>query len=646
MNHISALSHSIRIAAILVAAMLLTACANPGSGPDGGPYDETPPRIVSMSPAIGQRMAKDKKVTITFDELIKVENAQEKITISPPQIEIPDIKVQGRRITVELIDSLKENTTYTIDFSDAIVDANEGNPLGNFTYFFSTGESLDTMEVAGNVLAAKNLEPVKGILVGLHTDTTDTAFTKKPFDRVAQTDSRGRFRIKGVAPGTYRIFALKDMDGDFRFSTGEMLAFLGEKVVPRSFPAVRADTVWRDTVRYDSIRQVHYTRYVPDDLVLLAFSEKNTQRHFLKTQRDVPEWFRIYFTAPSAKAPEVHGLNFNADSLLLHQPNTSNDTLTYWLRDTSIPQVDTLRMTYTYEAYDDSLGHNTLRTDTLELTPKMTMARRLKQQAEAMEKWQKALERRHKRGDYSEETPPQVFLNIKGNTSRSITPAENIRLSFEEPVMRLDTAGIHLRLLVDSTKVDAPMRLKRPSGVMTALTVMGEWRYGQKYELEVDSAAVTGLSGQVNNKFKLAVNVGKEADYGSLFLHLPGADTTTTVQLLKSDSNIERQVRIKGGRADFFYLQPGTYYLRCFVDGNLNGCWDTGDYAAGLQPEAVYYFPAPIEVRANWDIEQTWHVKELPLIHQKPEAITKQKADEERKPRNLNAERNRQLGRS
>ena len=127
MNHISALSHSIRIAAILVAAMLLTACANPGSGPDGGPYDETPPRIVSMSPAIGQRMAKDKKVTITFDELIKVENAQEKITISPPQIEIPDIKVQGRRITVELIDSLRENTTYTIDFSDAIVDANEGN---------------------------------------------------------------------------------------------------------------------------------------------------------------------------------------------------------------------------------------------------------------------------------------------------------------------------------------------------------------------------------------------------------------------------------------------------------------------------------------------------------------------------------------
>lgn len=152
----------------------------------------------------------------------------------------------------------------------------------------------------------------------------------------------------------------------------------------------------------------------------------------------------------------MHGLNFNADSLLLHQPNTSNDTLTYWLRDTSIPQVDTLRMTYTYEAYDDSLGHNTLRTDTLELTPKMTMARRLKQQTEAMEKWQKALERRHKRGDYSEETPPQVFLNIKGNTSRSITPAENIRLSFEEPVMRLDTAGIHLRLLVDSTKVDAP----------------------------------------------------------------------------------------------------------------------------------------------------------------------------------------------
>ena len=153
-----------------------------------------------MSPALGGINEKARKVTIAFDELIKVENAQEKVTISPPQIEMPEIKTSGKRISVELMDSLKPNTTYTVDFSDAIVDSNEGNPLGNFTYFFSTGERLDTMEVAGHVLEAGNLEPVKGILVGLHSNLADSAFTHLPFDRVARTDGSGHFSIKGVAP--------------------------------------------------------------------------------------------------------------------------------------------------------------------------------------------------------------------------------------------------------------------------------------------------------------------------------------------------------------------------------------------------------------------------------------------------------------
>jgi hypothetical protein len=140
---------------------LIFACANPGSGPDGGPYDETPPRIVEMRPALGQINAKQKKVEIAFDEYIKVENAVEKVIVSPPQIEVPEIKVLGKRISINLSDTLKPATTYTIDFSDAITDVTEGNPLGNFTYYFSTGEQLDTMEVAGHVLNAADLEPVK-----------------------------------------------------------------------------------------------------------------------------------------------------------------------------------------------------------------------------------------------------------------------------------------------------------------------------------------------------------------------------------------------------------------------------------------------------------------------------------------------------
>ncbi|MFW5603253.1 MAG: Ig-like domain-containing domain [Bacteroidales bacterium] len=304
----------------------LYGCANPGSGPDGGPYDETPPKIVEMYPELGATQRTDKKVSILFNELIKVENISEKVIVSPPQIEMPEIKAVGRKISVSLLDSLKPETTYTIDFSDAIVDNNEGNPFGNFTYYFSTGTQIDTMEVAGHVLSAEDLEPQKGVLVGLHKNLQDSAFVKLPFDRVARTDGNGRFCIKGVAPGNYRIYALKDMDGDFRYAPGELLAFSRDTIVPRAIADVRRDTLWRDTVHIDTVKLTPITRYAPDDVVLLSFTEKRNSRMLLKTQRDVPEWFRVYFTAPSADVPVVKGLKVDEKDAFLEQRATPSPT--------------------------------------------------------------------------------------------------------------------------------------------------------------------------------------------------------------------------------------------------------------------------------------------------------------------------------
>ena len=207
------------LAVLLGLLAFWTGCANQGSGPDGGPYDETPPHIVHMSAPEKVGRGKKVKFSLTFNELIKVDNPSEKIIVSPPQIEQPEIKVAGRKITVELLDSMIPNTTYTVDFSDAITDNNEGNPMGQYTYIFSTGATTDTMQMSGRILNAEDLEPVKGILVGLHFDASDSAFTGKPFDRVARTDASGYFSIKGVnAQRTYRIYALQDADGDFRYS--------------------------------------------------------------------------------------------------------------------------------------------------------------------------------------------------------------------------------------------------------------------------------------------------------------------------------------------------------------------------------------------------------------------------------------------
>ena len=275
----------LKIFAIIVVAFVVASCARMGN-PDGGWYDETPPRVVGASPSEKATNVNAKKVYINFDEFIKVDNPTEKVVVSPPQIEAPEIKAQGKRIAISLLDSLKANTTYTIDFSDAISDNNEGNPMGNYTYCFSTGNVIDTLEVAGSVLAADNLEPVKGILVGLYADLADSAFFTKPMLRVSRTDSQGHFVIKGVAPGSYRIYALQDMDGNYLFNQkAEMLAFSSDTIIPSFKADVRQDTLWRDTLHIDVVKRVDYTHFLPDDVCLLAFNEVNTDRLFLKSER-------------------------------------------------------------------------------------------------------------------------------------------------------------------------------------------------------------------------------------------------------------------------------------------------------------------------------------------------------------------------
>lgn len=219
---------------ILLLVMIAYSCANIGT-PDGGPYDEEPPKFVGSMPELRASNSKNKKIELEFDEFIKLDKPSEKVVISPPQLEQPEVKVVGKKVVVELLDTLKEATTYTIDFSDAIVDNNEGNPMGNFSFSFSTGEVIDTMEISGTVLEASNLEPIKGIQVGLHKDLADSAFATKPFDRVSRTDSRGRFSIRGVAPGKYRIYALKDGNQNYFYdSKSEMIAFGDSIVIPSS----------------------------------------------------------------------------------------------------------------------------------------------------------------------------------------------------------------------------------------------------------------------------------------------------------------------------------------------------------------------------------------------------------------------------
>lgn len=375
-------------------AAALYSCASVGRI-EGGPYDETPPRFISGTPTPGALHHNKNKLSIEFDEFIKLDKPNEKIVISPPQVQQPEIKSNGKKVVITLQDTLKPNTTYTFDFGDAIQDNNEGNPLENFFYSFSTGDRLDSMAVAGTVLNAANLEPVKGMLVGLHANLADSAFTKLPFERVGRTDSRGRFSIRGVAPGKYRIYALQDADQNFAYSQPtEVIAFNDSIIIPSMEERMRQDTTWIDSLTVDTIVERQYTHYLPDDVLLRAFKELSFSQRFLKAERLTPEKFSLYFTAPADTLPLLKGLNFNEeDAFVIEQPTGRNDTIHYWIKDSLLYKQDSLKMSITY-LYTDSLKRLVPRTDTLNVLAKLTYDKQQKQKQEAKEKEQKEREKK------------------------------------------------------------------------------------------------------------------------------------------------------------------------------------------------------------------------------------------------------------
>lgn len=626
---------------MLLAAFLLGSCARMGQ-PDGGWYDETPPRILGATPADKGTNVKSQKISIFFDEFIQIENATEKVVVSPPQLETPEIVASGKRIKIELLDSLKPNTTYTIDFSDAITDNNEDNPLGNYTYSFSTGDAIDTLEVSGKVLQAKDLEPVKGILVGLYSDLSDTAFTTKPMLRVSRTDGSGRFVIKGVAPGTYRVYALQDADGNYLFNQkSEMLAFSQEKIVPSFKPDVRQDTTWIDSLRIKSIDRVGYTHFLPDDIVLRAFNEVMTDRYFLKAERREPESFTLFYSY-GGEMPQVRGLNFQSDDAFIIESTEKQDTITYWLKDTALVNQDTLRVELTYHM-TDSLGKLVEQIDTLDILSRISHEKRQKDLEREREEWQKKQDRAKKRGEPYDSIMPPKALAIGVKAPSELDPDKNIPFTFNTPLASVDTAAIHLYSKHDTLWYNAPLEFNHVRG--REYELRGEWRPDIEYSLEIDSAAFVDIYGKVSPPFKQGFKVKSFDDYGTLLLNIPTmTDTTIVVQLLDAGDKIIKEVTTNQGVAEFYYVSPSTYYVRMYIDSNRNGEWDTGLYSANRQPETVCYFPKEIEIRAKWDFTETWNPLATPVIQQKPAAVTKQKPDKDKKIKNQNARRAEQLG--
>lgn len=638
-----------------VAVALLHACASIGT-PEGGPRDYTPPHFVGARPSPGATGVTSNKMTLTFDELVQLQDQQKRVVVSPVQHDMPRISVNGRRIEVELRDTLLPETTYVIDFSDAIADNNEGNRMNDFCYMFSTGETLDTLGMSGIVLRARDLEPMQHVLVGVHSNLNDSAFTKLPLERVARTDDRGRFTVRGLKPGRYRVYALADMDGDYRMARSEDAAWLDSVVEPSTTRFTSMDTVFTFDHRVDTVIEAQHTMLLPNDLLLSMFNENFRASYLKTTARLDRRRLQLVVAAPLDSLPSivpVSPLPRQERWMVAERHRTAqSDSTIIWLTDTTLTAADSVSMSITYpKTVGDSLVSTT---DTVHFVFKQGRAE-LKQlneerkQREQRAKRLKELLAKEAAGKLSEDEQidlkslaadtvavvRHLRLDADGNGANLVEITDSIRIKADEPIAAVDPRGVHLMRMrfPDSTWVavnNVPPLVPRYDGDCLGLLLPLRLQPDSTYALVIDSLAVTGIYGMSCNKYRREFKVKDTSEYGTLRVNVMGvhAGDSAIVQLLDGSERVIRSLTIVGaGTAAFEHLAPETYYLRLVHDRNGNGRWDTGNYALHIQPEDVFYCPQRVRVRRNWDVSQDWDIYAVAVDLQKPEALKKNKPE-------------------
>lgn len=603
-----------------MAYVVVVGCANMGQGPQGGPKDVTPPKPQRSNPEQMALGFQKNKIEIVFDEIIQVDNAFENVIVSPPQKEAPIVKAIGRKLLIELRDTLLDSTTYTIDFGSAIVDNNEKNPLRNYSFSFSTGSQIDTLKLSGIVVDAETLNPVSGLMIGIHSDLSDSAFINKKFDRITRTDNQGRFTISNVKEGKYRIYGLDDIGNNFRFDMpNEQIAFTDSVFVPKVAMRERRDTTFRDSIveqggGKDTIRLIdtiiakrEYI-YSPDSIILKSFTEEFYKQYLTKTERKDAQHFTIYFADKNDALPKLEPMNFSLDQLFV-QANERKDTISYWLRDSALWDTDTLTLRLTYQK-SDSLNQLQPQTDTLNFVYKKPK----------------------QSGSTRRQSIRQDFISIISNASSTFDFFKEVELSFKTPTfIASDTARIYtFEEKIDTNWKAYPCVLQQKDSLGLRYTLKTELKANATYRFKVDSAYFHDLYGKVNNTFTTNITTKPRDSYSTLTLELGMATGQEVVELLSKEDKVLRRIKVeKAGsqKIKFDMLDAGVYYARLFVDRNGNGKWDVGDYSERRQPEEVYYYPYYFELRQMWDSEEYWDYLEFPLLEQKPKELIKVKTN-------------------
>lgn len=699
---------------------LLWGCASMGN-PSGGPRDEDPPRFVSANPKPGSVNVDPNNISIEFNELINVKDAFEKVVLSPPGKSTPRVSTRGRRVMVNITDTLLPNTTYTIDFGDAIEDNNEANKLSGFAYTFSTGPNLDSLRISGMVLGAEDLEPQQGVFVGAYVSKEDSAFVKMPFQHLARTDEYGRFVMRGLRDTTYRVFALKDLDNDRHYANPEEdLAWFQDLVRPSSERVLAHDTV-RDlyTGAIDTIVDRMRTRYLPNNVLLRTYNTRLKPQYLLSYTRPDSTRLEFIFNSPSDIIPKVKIVGREDFATpLVPERSVGNDTLVFWLPK-AIAMCDTLQLALQYTRTELATGLATVVDDTVKLTkPKIQTPKKDKKKKKKKKKAETNASVENGEGSKDKETSdndedepekpkaPTFQFQTKGPDTDLTLP---LAIETPAPLATLDSLAFKLEENPDTvwTPVKKKYSLQKADTLSERhFCIYYPWERGMSYRLTADSLAAVTIYGAESEKVNYEFKTKSVEDLSNLKITLIGLEEgiPTFVQLMPSGDQVRYTAKVTNNTAVFNGIEPGKYYARIYEDFDGDGKYTPGSYRLqrvfgstdsiasdsislqtdsitmatdsiaiedidsismahlekaslpltdkervtlleemgyslkplendsigtdiliAIQPDYVYYYPKTINVKKNWDIEQTWNVFETAIDLQKPNKIKKNK---------------------
>lgn len=608
-----------------VALTLLGACASIGR-PEGGPRDVEPPVYVASDPAPGTTGFSGNKISIFFNENVQLDDPGSKVAISPAQMQQPTVFANGRRVDIELKDSMRPNTTYTIDLADAVKDLNEGNVLDGFAIDFSTGPEIDTLCISGMVLEARTLEPAQGMLVGVYSSEADSCISTLPFERIARTNQLGEFTVRNLKPGTYQLFALKDQNRDLHWDRTEDVAFLSAAVVPSTETVEVTDTIAPDST---TVRMA--TRFLPDDLLLTWFNE-NYNAQYLKTYKREPRnIIHLEMASAADSLPELTVIAVGSDSTMrrplldaaLLNRTVGADTLDYWLTDTALIAADSLLIETRYRRVD-SLSQLVWQTDTLKFNIRRQRGKNAPKPALTLEQKIDSVRKAEPNApvDTFALMQPTVWLDLRtGDSTQDLN--RPLTFSVSRPIDSIVAGGVRLEVCVDSVwhPVEPQPPIERADSFsLLNFKMQPRWMPGAEYRLAVDSMAVVDIYGHYTRPALNEFRTRKADDYSAVIFNVSGVPDTAraVVELLNSSDTPVRTLPVNAGTVRFDYLLPGTYYARLFIDRDGDGVWTNGNLLERRQPEDIYYFPKKLTLKKNWDRTEPWDINALSPELQKP----------------------------